>query len=130
MVISGYIAISASIIEPIIAVSIIYVGVENILSAKMRPWRPIMVFGFGLLHGMGFASVLVEFGLPETGFIPALVGFNIGVELGQLLVIGLAFVVFGYWIRHWKSYRQAIAIPASAAIAMFGAYLVVERTIL
>ena len=77
-----------------------------------------MVFAFGLLHGLGFASVLGEFGLPENAFIPALIGFNVGVELGQLTVIAVAFALVGVWFRNKPWYRRAVAIPASALIAL------------
>ena len=89
----GYVNIPGSIVEPIIAASIVYVAVENIFAHSLHRWRPVVIFIFGLLHGLGFASVLGEFGLPESQFIPALVGFNIGVEFGQLTVIAIAFLL-------------------------------------
>ncbi|MCB5198054.1 HupE/UreJ family protein [Loktanella sp. TSTF-M6] len=88
----GYVTVPASIVEPLIALSIAYVAIENLFSRGLSPWRPVIIFGFGLLHGLGFASVLAEFGLPEGQFVPALIGFNIGVEIGQLSVIALAFL--------------------------------------
>jgi hypothetical protein len=79
-----------------------------------------------VLHGLGFASVLGEFGLPEGQFIPALIAFNIGVELGQLTVIALAFIAVGWMARNiW--YRARVAIPASCLIAAVGAYWCIER---
>ncbi|SFR39524.1 HupE / UreJ protein [Yoonia tamlensis] len=81
-----------AVVEPLIALSITYVAVENIYMKGLSPWRPYVIFGFGLLHGLGFASVLAEFGLPENAFIPALIGFNIGVEVGQLAVIAVMFL--------------------------------------
>ncbi len=125
----GYVSVPASVVEPLIAASITFVAVENILAPRLGIWRPLIVFGFGLLHGLGFASVLGQFGLPEGAFVPALIGFNIGVELGQLAVIALAFVAVGWaWRRGW--YRRVISVPASAAIALVGAWWVVERTLL
>ena len=88
----GYVTVPASIVEPLIALSIAYVAVENIFLRTLSPWRPFIVFGFGLLHGLGFASVLAQFGLPEQNFVPALIGFNIGVEIGQLSVIAVAYL--------------------------------------
>lgn len=85
----GLVAVPPSIVEPLIAASIVYVAVENVFRSGLSRWRPVVIFGFGLLHGLGFASVLGEFGLPEDQFIPALIGFNIGVELGQLTVIAI-----------------------------------------
>lgn len=89
----GWVSVPAAIVEPLIAASIVFVAVENILSRGMSPWRPLVVFIFGLLHGLGFASVLGEFGLPAGAFIPALIGFNVGVEIGQLVVIAAIFIL-------------------------------------
>lgn len=89
----GYVTIPGSIVEPLIAASIVYVAIENVVTDKLNKWRPVIIFGFGLLHGLGFASVLQEFGLPASQFVPALIGFNIGVEIGQLTVIALAFLL-------------------------------------
>ncbi|WP_298918258.1 HupE/UreJ family protein [uncultured Roseobacter sp.] len=125
----GLVTINASVVEPLIAASIVFVAVENIFTSGLNPWRPVIIFGFGLLHGLGFASVLGEFGLPEGQFIPALIGFNIGVELGQLTVIALAFACVGWFAkRPW--YRARIAVPASCVIAAVGAYWFVERVFL
>ena len=99
----GYISLPGSIVEPLIALSIVYVAFENIFTDGLNPWRPFIVFGFGLLHGMGFASVLAEFGLPQSSFVPALLGFNVGVELGQLLVIAVAFLCVWRAIENSKS---------------------------
>ena len=95
----GYVSIPGSIVEPLIAASITYVAVENIFMKNLSPWRPVIVFIFGLLHGLGFASVLAEFGLPDSAFIPALIGFNIGVEVGQLAVIAVMFLAVWQAIR-------------------------------
>ena len=94
----GYVSIPASIVEPLIAASIVYVAVENIVSDKLQRWRPLVVFCFGLLHGLGFASVLRDFGLPSGQVVPALIGFNIGVEVGQLTVIAAAALLV--WAVH------------------------------
>ncbi|WP_375172902.1 HupE/UreJ family protein [Pseudooceanicola sp.] len=126
----GLVSISPAIVEPLIAASIAFVAIENIFSTNLHRWRPVVIFGFGLLHGLGFASVLQEFGLPQGQFIPALIGFNVGVELGQLTVIALAFLAVGAWFGRKSWYRAAISIPASAAIACVGIYWAVERTFL
>ncbi|MEM6406921.1 MAG: HupE/UreJ family protein [Pseudomonadota bacterium] len=126
----GYVAVNPAIVEPLIAASIVYVAVENIFTSKITWWRPFLIFLFGLLHGLGFASVLGEFGLAPGRFIAALVGFNIGVELGQLAVIGLAFLAVGYWFGEKPWYRARVAIPASGVIALIGAYWVFERVVL
>ncbi|MCE8520097.1 HupE/UreJ family protein [Ruegeria pomeroyi] len=127
---TGTVRVDPAIVEPLIAASITFVALENILVRRLHAWRPVLVFGFGLLHGLGFAGVLEEFGLPAGQFLPALLGFNIGVELGQLAVIAAAFLSVGLWFRNRRWYRGRIAIPASMLIAMIGAYWVVERTLL
>lgn len=124
------VTIPASIVEPLIALSIVYVGVENVLSKGLTPWRPFVVFCFGLLHGLGFASVLGDIGLDPASFVVGLVGFNVGVELGQLSVIAVAFLGLTVWLRHKSWYQAAVANPASVGISLVGAYWVVERTIL
>jgi hydrogenase/urease accessory protein HupE len=128
--ITGVVSISPSIVEPLIAASIVWVCIENIFSEKMATWRPVVVFAFGLLHGLGFAGVLGEIGLPPSQFITALLSFNIGVELGQLTVIAACFLAVGLWFRNKPWYRSRITIPASILIACVGAYWFVERTLL
>ena len=126
---SGAVTVPSQIVEPLIAASIIYVAVENLVTDGLSRWRPLVIFGFGLLHGLGFASVLGEFGLPEDQFLSALIGFNIGVEIGQLTVIAMAFLAVGVWFRHKPWYRRRIAMPASAAIALTGAVWFFERVL-
>lgn len=126
----GHVTVPASVVEPLIAASIVYVGVENVLSRGLTPWRPVVVFLFGLLHGLGFASVLAELGLPPGQYVPSLIGFNVGVEIGQLTVVALAYLAVGYWFGDKPWYRSRIANPASLAIAAVGAWWVVERTLL
>ncbi|PTX58021.1 HupE/UreJ protein [Litoreibacter ponti] len=123
----GYVTVNPAIVEPLIAASIVYVAVENIFTNKITWWRPLVIFAFGLLHGLGFASVLGEFGLAPGRFVAGLIGFNIGVEVGQLTVIGLAFLAVGYWFGKKPWYRARISIPASIAIAIVGAYWAIER---
>lgn len=122
----GIVRMPAMIVEPLIALSIAFVAVENLFTTELKPWRPMVVFGFGLVHGLGFASVLTETGLPRTQFATALISFNIGVELGQLSVIALAFAAVGWWARcGW--YRRAIALPASCAIAIVALFWAIQR---
>lgn len=125
----GVISLPSSIVEPLIAVSIVYVALENLFVTGLRPWRVWVVFGFGLLHGLGFAGVLTELGLPPGEFLPALVAFNVGVELGQLAVIALAFAAVGLWFRNRPWYRARVVIPASLLIAATGAFWTVERVL-
>ena len=122
----GYVTVPAAIVEPLIALSIAYVAVENIFLRTLSPWRPFIIFGFGLLHGLGFASVLAQFGLPEQNFVPALIGFNIGVEIGQLCVIAVAWLC----VMKARDYsdtgtRSAIA----AALYMVAAALVLALAV-
>jgi uncharacterized membrane protein len=126
----GLVALPAALVEPLIAASIIYVAVENIVAKRLHPWRTWIVFGFGLLHGLGFAAVLGDVGVNPAQLVPALIGFNIGVELGQLAVIALAFLSLGVWFGQERWYRAVIAIPASLVIASFGAWWFLERTVL
>ncbi|MEH6455482.1 MAG: HupE/UreJ family protein [Cocleimonas sp.] len=124
----GVVNVSAAIVEPLIAASIVYVCIENIYSNKLSRWRPFVIFGFGLLHGLGFASVLGEIGLVSGSFVTGLIAFNIGVELGQLAVIAVCFLLVGLWFRKKLWYRKFITIPASVVIALIAIYWVLERT--
>jgi hypothetical protein len=123
------VSLPSRLVESLIALSIAYVAVENVLTSELKPWRPAVVFAFGLLHGMGFAGVLRELGLPRDQFVPALIAFNVGVELGQLSVVALAMLFVGRF-RGQPWYRKAIVIPASLAIAAVGLYWAVERAFL
>ena len=124
------VSVPAAVVEPLIAASIVYVAVENIFGGKAGWTRVAVVFGFGLLHGLGFASVLSDVGLPEGRFVVSLIAFNIGVELGQLSVIAVAFAALAlpFGMEPW--YRARIAVPASCLIAMVGAWWTVERVFL
>lgn len=124
----GIFSLSPQIVEPLIALSIAYVAIENIVTSELKPWRPVVVFAFGLLHGLGFAGVLSELGLPRNEFLTALVSFNLGVELGQLAIVGAALLLVG-WFRHKNWYRSRIVIPASLVIGLVGLWWAVERTL-
>ena len=126
----GIVSVPSSIVEPLIAASIIYVCIENIFAEKLSRWRPLIIFLFGLLHGLGFASVLKEIGLASDNFATSLIAFNVGVELGQLSVIAACFLLVGIWFRHKPWYRQRITIPASVLIAIIAGFWLVERTLL
>ena len=122
----GSISFSAKVVEPLIAVSIAYVGIENIWMARLSRFRLGVVFLFGLLHGMGFARVLLNLGLPKGEFLTAIVFFNVGVEVGQICVLAFAFLALG-WFRNWKNYNKAILIPGSAVITCVAIYWTFER---
>lgn len=124
----GIIQAPSHIIEPVIALSIFFVAVENMLTDKLKPSRLIIVFAFGLIHGLGFAGALTELGLPKTEFVTALITFNVGVELGQITVILAAFLLFGMWFSAKPWYKSRIVVPASAIIALIALYWTIERT--
>ena len=123
----GVVAIRPELVEPLIALSIVWIAVENIFTDRLHAWRPLVVFGFGLLHGLGFADVLREIGLPSGHFLTGLVAFNLGVEFGQLAVIALCFAAVG-WAMNGQRYRRLVVIPASAAIALVALGWTIERT--
>jgi hypothetical protein len=125
----GVVRIAPELVEPLIALSIVYVALENVLFSKMTPWRPALVFGFGLLHGLGFAGVLSEFGLPEGQYVVGLIAFNIGVELGQLAVVAACFLLFGLWFGGREWYRMRIVYPASLAIGGYAMAWFIERSV-
>ncbi len=128
--ITGLVTVSPAIVEPLIALSIIYVAVENLFTQKLTRWRPFVIFGFGLLHGLGFAGVLQEIGLPQDQFVVGLISFNVGVELGQLSVIAGCFVLVGFWFAKTPWYHRFIVIPASLAIGALALWWFIERAFL
>jgi hypothetical protein len=122
----GVISLPSRIVEPLIALSIAYVAIENLATRELKPWRLALVFMFGLLHGLGFAGVLRELGLPRDEFLTGLLTFNLGVEGGQLTVILLASIVVAPFVkRGW--YRHRVVIPASLAIAAIAIYWTIVR---
>lgn len=125
---AGYVNLPTSIVEPLIAASIVYVAIENIWRATLSPWRPVVVFCFGLLHGLGFAGILREFKIPDDDFVLGLLSFNVGVELGQLTIITICFLLVGIWFGNKPWYRQRIVIPGSVIIAIVGAFWFIQRT--
>ncbi|MFN3144234.1 MAG: HupE/UreJ family protein [Paracoccaceae bacterium] len=127
LAILGLVRVPAAIVEPLIAASIAWIAVENILFREMKPWRTAVVFGFGLLHGLGFASVLSDIGLNPARFVTGLIGFNVGVELGQIAVLAMAWGMLGIWFGKKPWWRARVAVPASLVIAATGAYWFVER---
>ncbi len=127
LTIYGVVSLPARVVEPMIALSIAYVAIENVVTAELRSWRVALVFSFGLLHGMGFAGVLHDLGLPRADFLTALLTFNVGVEAGQLVVVALAFALVAYWRHNGATYRRFVVQPASMAIAVMGLYWTVQR---
>lgn len=115
------------IVEPLIALSIIYVALENILSPKLRPARIGIVFLFGLVHGLGFAGSLTSLGLSHEHFFTCLIMFNIGVELGQLTIILACYLLIARWFAGKPYYRTSIVKPLSICIAILATYWLVQR---
>lgn len=124
----GIVRISGQIVEPLIALSIAYVAIETIWAkSRFSMQRALLIIGFGLLHGLGFASVLADFGLPDAQFIPALISFNIGVEAGQIAIVAPLYLLVR-WLRPANRFYQFfIQIPTSVLIASIGLYWTLER---
>ena len=118
------------LVEALIAISIAYVAIENIFQSKLGWWRIVVVFCFGLLHGLGFASVLGDLGLAQGQFILSLIAFNIGVELGQLAIIASALIILTLPFGRSQRYRKLVVIPGSVVIAGIGLWWAIERIFL
>lgn len=125
----GFASLSPRIVEPMIAFSIVVVGVENLLTGKPRfSHRVAMAFGFGFFHGFGFAGALTESGLPQNAIAASLAAFNIGVELGQGLIVALAAPFLAYLNRQSPALHLKLVRAAAALIAIAGAAWFVQRT--
>jgi len=118
---------SAKIVEPVIALSIMYVALENIISPRLKTSRIGVVFLFGLVHGMGFAGALGQLGLPKNAYLISLVMFNVGVELGQLTVILAAYFLLARNFGDKPYYRKYAVVPLSMMIVVIAAYWTVQR---
>ena len=116
----------SNVVEPIIAASIAVVALENIFFPNYRHSRLLIVFFFGLIHGLGFAGALSAFDLDPTSLVIGLLGFNVGVEFGQLAVIAIVFVLT-IWIKDEAQYRKLAVVPCSILIAVMGIYWTIER---
>jgi hypothetical protein len=122
----GYVSAPGHIVEPIIAASIAVIALENIFRPTYGKFRIILVFVFGLIHGLGFAQRLIDERIPSGSIVSSLLGFNLGVEFGQLAVIGLA-VAATFWIKDETHYRRWVVIPASTLIAVAGLFWAYQR---
>jgi hypothetical protein len=127
---AGYIMPNEAIIEPLIALSILFTAVENIVHNKVNSWRILVIFVFGIIHGMGFASALKEVGLQKGFFINSLLFFNIGVEIGQITIILLAYFLIAKWTNKKVWYTTRVVYPVSALIGSIALYWMIERMIL
>ena len=123
----GIIVAPSPVIEPIIALSIVFVALENLILSELKPWRVILVFLFGLIHGMGFASSLNEIGLPRDKFFTSILVFNAGIEVCQIMLISLIFGLIIYPLKNKTWYRYRIVYPISILIAIISSYWTIER---
>ncbi len=123
------IAAPSEIVEPVIALSILFIAVENMLVTQLKPWRIALVFCFGLIHGMGFANALNEIGLPRNNFLVSIAAFNVGVELGQIAVILAVFLLLILPLGKKPWFRQRVVYPLSALIGLVALYWTIERII-
>lgn len=122
---SGVVSLPSRLVEPAIALSVLFVALNN-----LRPMFPAsrwwMAFGFGLLHGFGFAGVVAELGLPAGAAAISLLGFNLGVEAGQLAIVAAVFPL-AIWLRHTLLYRHWLFNGGSAGAALLAAVWLVGR---
>lgn len=125
--IKSIIVAPSAVVEPIIALSILFVAIENVLITELKPWRVLLVFGFGLIHGLGFASSLNEIGLPRNKFATSIISFNVGVELGQIAIILAIFCLLILPFGKKPFYRKWIVFPMSILIGLIALYWTVER---
>ncbi|QOL80212.1 HupE/UreJ family protein [Pseudooceanicola spongiae] len=127
----GMIDLPMQILGPLLALSITLLAIETIFSASSASgvtwFRTSLVFGVGLLQGLSWARILRETGWPKGQALPELAGFSIGVGLGQIAVLLLAFVVLGVWTRNQAWYRTRVALPVAVAVASLGFYTLLER---
>ena len=124
----SYINVNPLIVEPIIALSIAYVGIENIFKQYVKEYlRYIIIFFFGLLHGLGFALVLSDIGYQSSKLILNLISFNLGIEAAQIFIILSLYVLLGIKFSNKKYYRYIFQVPVSLFIALVGIYWFFER---
>jgi hypothetical protein len=124
---NGLVEAPGHVVEPLIALSVAYVGVENLFTSRLHPWRVVLVFAFGLLHGLGFAGAMSELPYSRADLLGMLMSFNVGVELGQLAVIAGAALVMQVVLSHRDSWQRPAARLASAGVGLMGLVWTVER---
>ncbi|HKW02333.1 MAG TPA: HupE/UreJ family protein [Vicinamibacterales bacterium] len=123
----GVFSLPPRIVEPMIALSVAYVGVENLITSRLHPWRVAIVFGFGLLHGLGFAEALASLHLSRPEMLSTLISFNAGVEGGQLTVIAIAAAAMGLAARLHAGWRRPVTAFSSGAIGLVGLFWTIQR---
>jgi hypothetical protein len=125
LTITGWLTPPAAWVEPAIAISVVLAALNNLLGfSALQRWR--LAFVFGLVHGFGFANVLIDLGLPASALLAALGGFNIGVELGQLAIVG-AFLPLAWALRRSRFYRWGVVVAGSVAIVLLGLVWTFQR---
>lgn len=126
----GWLSVPSRLVEPAIALSIVYVGVENLLVAVPRR-RWLLTFAFGLVHGFGFAHMLRDIGLPHNGLVLSLAAFNLGVELGQVAVVAVCVLLLAVAMtripQRW--YRAVVVRGGSVVVALLGILWLTERVL-
>jgi hypothetical protein len=127
LALKGWVELPSRLVESIIALSVVIVAVNG-----LRPWLSdriwLLVFGFGLFHGLGFASVLDNLLLYRDSKLISLIGFNIGVELGQLAIVAVTFPLF-YLLRKQSWYQRGVLPAVSALVALIGLWWFVSRAL-
>lgn len=123
---AGYVKLPSTLVEAVIAASIVVVALENIFFKDYTHWRLAVVFAFGLIHGLGFAGAMATRLDSTSSLVVGLLGINLGVELGQLAVIGGALLITA-GISDAEKYRKFVVVPGSLAIAAMGLWWMVER---
>ena len=124
------ITIPGTVVEPIIALSICFIAIENLFTENIKKARPYVIFIFGLLHGLGFAGVLNEIGISSNLFVSSLISFNVGVELGLISVIIFSYIFIGFLFQKKTWYRRRFTKLFSMVIALIGFYWFVQRLFL
>lgn len=123
---AGVILLPSRLVETLIALSIVVMAVENCFMREVKPWRWLLVFLFGLVHGLGFAGSFSTLRLAPGDFTRSLVLLNVGIELGQLsVVVGATMLTWWCWKRPW--YTRSVIIPASVVIALIASWWTIER---
>jgi hypothetical protein len=121
------VSVSSKIVSPLMALSIAYVAIDSLLLSELKSWRVVLVFAFGLVHGLHFAAGLTDLGLSRADLAAALLPFNLGLEAGQLAVVGAAFALIGWRFADHAWYRSRIVLPGSTLLACTAVYWTIER---
>ena len=119
------ISLPSRLVESVIAASVVIAALNN-LRGTIDKKRWVMAFVFGLIHGFGFASVLADLGLPQGALVLALIGFNVGVEVGQLCIVAL-FLPVAFWLRSSRFYRIGVLTGGSIIVALLAFWWLIQR---